>query len=274
MPGTVPEPAVIAALVLLVALVEASPVVRIPVGLLLAIGLLASDSELLPIALLGAVGVMAARLALALTARSGRDRLGAPSPAAQAQREALRAKLAGSPAYTRMTFVLAALPGVPAGFIFPMLGAMRAPLWPALAGTVVGRTPVLALTCAIFTWLGRAVSDSDDQAVVTLGMLALLIFLYRTIGRIDWRHRSETGQWRMRDADEHMVRMTTAFGVGPGEDAPFGASGRGPGRAASPDDDLLEGEVLGEEIVDDETPDDDSEDDPPAALPPSGAAPA
>ncbi len=268
MAGTVPDPVVIVALVLLVALVEASPAVRIPVGLLLAIGLLAADAELLPIALLGAVGVMAARLALALGARAGRDRLGAPTPAAQAQREALRAKLAGSPAYTRMTFLLAALPGVPAGFIFPMLGAMRAPLWPALAGTVVGRTPILALTCAIFTWLGRTVSDSDDQAVVTLGMLAVLILVYRTLGRVDWRHRAETGEWRMRDADEHMIRMTTAFGAGPG--AGSGAHANAP---SAGDDDVLEGEILGEELLDD--PDDGSDDDdPPAALPPTGAAPA
>ncbi|MCW2921182.1 MAG: hypothetical protein JWL76_1056 [Thermoleophilia bacterium] len=273
MAATVPEPAIIAALVLLVALVEASPAVRLPVGLLLAIGLLASDSELLPIALLGAVGVMIARLSLALMARAGRDRLRAPSPAARAQRDALRDRLAGSPAYTRMTFMLAALPGVPAGVIFPMLGAMRAPLWPALAGTVIGRTPVLALTCALFAWLGRAASDNDDQAVVTLGMLAVLLFLFRTIGRIDWAHRAETGTWRMRDADEHMVRMTTAFGAaGPGA----GASPLDPSRhdrrtsiADDDDDDVVEGEVLGEEIDDD-----DPDDDPPAALPPTGAAPA
>ncbi len=266
-----PEPTVIAALILLVTLVEASPAIRIPVGLLLAIGLLASDSELLPIALLGAIGVMVARLGLALAARAGRDRLGAPSPAARAQRDALRDRLAGSPAYTRMTFMLAALPGVPAGFIFPMLGAMRAPLWPALAGTIVGRTPVLAITCAIFTWLGRAVSENDDQAVVTLGMLAVLLLVFRTIGRIDWRHRAETGKWRLRDADEQMVRMTTAFGSAADGDAgarvPFGGA---PGAGAPGDDDVLEGEVLGEEVVDDE----DDDDDPPAALPPSGAAPA
>lgn len=251
---TVPEPAVIAALVLLVALVEASPVVRIPVGLLLAIGLLASDSELLPIALLGAVGVMAARLALALGARAGRDRLGAATPAAKAQREALRAKLAGSPAYARMTFMLAALPGVPAGFIFPMLGAMRAPLWPALAGTIVGRTPLLAITCAFFAWLGRLVSDNDDQAVVTLGIIAVLIFVYRTIGRIDWRHRAETGEWRMRDADEHMVRMTRAFDEGSGTGAGIGTTS-----PFSTGEDVLEGEILGEEDADDD-PDEDADD--------------
>ena len=268
-----PEPTVIVALVLLVALVEATSAIRIPIGLLLAIGLLASDGELLPIALLGAIGVMIARLTLALAARAGRDRLGAPSPAARAQREALRDKLAGSPAYTRMTFMLAALPGVPAGFIFPMLGAMRAPLWPALAGTVVGRTPVLAITCALFTWLGRAVSEEDDQAVVTLGMLAVLLLVFRTIGRVDWGHRAETGKWRMRDADEHMVRMTTAFGAGPGAAGPasFGSTRTRAHEDPSTtgDDDVLEGEVLGEEVVDD-----DSDDEPPAALPPTGAAPA
>ncbi len=265
-PLVVPEPTVIAALVLLVALVEASPAIRIPIGLLLAIGLLASGADLLPIALIGAVGVMVARLSLALAARHGRDRLGAPTPAARAQREALRNQLAGSPAYARMTFLLAALPGVPAGFIFPMLGAMRAPLWPALAGTVVGRTPVLAITCAFFTWLGRLVSDNDDQAVVTLGMLALIILALRTISRIDWQHRAETGTWRLRDADEHMDRMTTAFGNASAP-SPFDEARR-PDQTDSPsDDDVLEGELLGEEV----DPDPDPE--PPAALPPSDEPP-
>ncbi len=267
-----PDPAITVALLLLVALVEASAAIRIPIGLLLAIGLLAGDAELLPVALIGAVGVMAARLALALVARAGRDRLRPATPALTAQREQLRRHLADSPAYTRITFLLAALPGVPANFIFPLLGAMRAPLWPALAGTVVGRIPVLAVTCALFTWLGRAVSENDDQAAVTLGMLAVLLLVFRTIGRIDWKHRAETGQWRLRDADEQFVRMTTSFGSG----SPLDGSGPGRpdqragssssttrGSSIVDDGDVLEGEVLGEE-----TDGDEPSSDPGSALPP------
>ena len=257
-----PELSIAVALVLLVALVEASPAVRIPLGLLLAIGLLASDADLLPIALLGAIGVMLARLTLALSARAIRGRARPASPAAEARREAMRAQLAGSPAYTRMTFLLAALPGVPASFIFPLLGTMRTPLWPALAGTIVGRTPVLALTAALFTWLGRLVSENDDQAAVTLGMFAVLLFIFRTLGRIDWAHRSATGEWRLRDVDDRMMRMTTSFSSAPGAspfDPPLDRYG---------DDEVLEGEVLGEEVDDD-----DDDPPPPGALPPTGLAP-
>ena len=106
-----PDLGIAIALLALVTLVEASPIVRIPIGLLLAIAMLAYDAELLPIALIGAAGVTIARVGLAISARRGRDRLGKASPAMQAQREQLRSQLSGSPAYARITFLLAALPG-------------------------------------------------------------------------------------------------------------------------------------------------------------------
>lgn len=253
-----PDPVVASALVLLVLLVETSSAVRLPVGLLLAIGLLASSSELLPVATLGAVAVTAARLGLAIAARRGRERARPASPGLQAQREALRQHLARSPAYARTTFAIAALPGVPAGFVFPLLGAMRAPLWPAIAGTMFGRLPVLALTAAAFAWIGRLVSENDTQAAVTLGMFAIILLVVRTIGRIDWEHRASTGTWRMSDPDEPLVRMTTRFGGHPAGSAPAGSD--------HPDHegDVLEGELVGEEA--------DDEDEPPSSLPPGGAA--
>lgn len=263
-----PDPTITVALLALVALIELSPIVRLPIGLVLAIALLVSGSELLPVAIIGAAGVMLARLGLAFGARAGRDRLGAASDQAQARREQLRAQLAGSPAYARITFTLSALPGVPAGFLFPLLGAMRAPLWPALVGTIVGRTPVLALTAAIFVWLGRIGDGTDEDAALSLGILAVLLIVFRSFGLVDWRHRSETGKWRLRDPDEHMVRMTTILG----------RSGGFPGPAAPTssdrDDDghVVEGELLGEEHDDDDH--DDGEDPPsPTGLPPSGLAP-
>jgi membrane protein YqaA with SNARE-associated domain len=256
-----PDPTVAAALLLLVVLVEATPWIRLPLGLLLAIALLAADAELLPIALIGAVGVMIARLSLARAARSGRDRLGSPSPAAQAQRDTLRAHLAQSPAYARTTFVLAALPGVPAGFVFPLLGAMRAPLWPALAGTIIGRVPVLALTAAVFAWLGRLVSDGDDEAALLLGVLAVVLFAFRTLGRVDWQHRAATGQWRLRDESDPFVRLTTNLAGTDRANAGDAWPGRQARRSPSPDEDVVEGELLGE----------DDDEDPPPALPPSGA---
>jgi membrane protein YqaA with SNARE-associated domain len=263
-----PDPAIAAALVVLVALVEASPIVRLPIGLLLAISLLAADAQLLPIALLGALGVTVARLGIALAARRGRDRSRRASPAALAQREALRRHLSGSRAYARTSFFIAALPGVPASFFFPLLGAMRAPLWPAIAGTIVGRTPVLALTAALFTWLGRLGEGTDSDAAVALGVFTVVLLVFRTVQQVDWAHRAATGGWRWRDPSGGAVRMTTTmFG-----DATGGPHG-GWERAAHGDEhDIVEGELLGEEVEDD---DDRSSDDdmPPPALPPTGLAP-
>ncbi|MCW2925036.1 MAG: hypothetical protein JWM98_2440 [Thermoleophilia bacterium] len=266
-----PDPSILVAVLLLVALVESSPLVRLPVGLLLAVALLASGADLLPIALVGAAGVTLARLGLALSARRGRDRASAASPLAQAQREALRARLSGSGAYTRITFSLAALPGIPPTFLFPLLGAMRAPLWPALAGTLVGRTPLLALTTAVFAWLGRIGDGSDSDAALSLGILALALLVFRTFGLVDWRHRAETGKFRMRDADAGAMRMTGMFS-GPGAEGggSAGWSRADVGVGHDPADaDIIEGEFLGEEAAGDDDPDDD----PPPALPPTGLAP-
>lgn len=258
-----PDPVVAIALLVLVALVEWSPAVRLPTGLLLAIGLLASSSELLPVAALGAVGVAAARVGMALAARRGRDRARPASPGVAAQRDALRTHLARSPAYARTTFTIAALPGVPSTFVFPLLGAMRAPLWPAIAGTMFGRLPVLALTAAAFAWLGRLVSENDTQAAITLAMFAIILLVVRTVARVDWEHRAATGEWRLSDPDEPLVRMTTRLGTQPA------AWPRGASDSPGDEGEVLEGELVGEDEVDD----DGDDDDPPAALPPTGAAP-
>jgi hypothetical protein len=243
-----PEFTAIIAILLLVSIVEASPAIRLPIGLLLAIAMLALDADLLPIALLGALGVLFARLALALLVRAGRDRLESGSPQVQAQRAALRAQLSASPAYVRLTFLLAALPGMPAGIVFPMLGAMRMPLWPALAGTLAGRIPVLALTTAMFAWLGRLVTEEDAEAAVLLATMAIFLLVLRTIGRIDWAWRSETGGWRLRE-DDRAVRMAAMFG-GSGRRDAWNATTKIP----TDDGDVVEGELLGEEVVEPEHP--------------------
>ena len=257
------------ALLLLVAIVESSPFVRLPIGLLLAIGLLVQGSagRLLPVVLVGAVGIALGRVALAVTARRGRDRSAKASPQMAAQRDALRARLADSPAYARITFLMGALPGVPAGFLFPLIGAMRAPLLPAVAGTIVGRLPILLVTTSIFAWLGRLGATTDHDAAVSLGILAALLLVFRLFGLVDWQHRAETGAWRMRDPDEAGARVTTIFtgggrpGGGFGGFGGFGGPG-GPGGTTGydprgesgshelDDADVIDGEVLGEEIVD------------------------
>lgn len=252
-----PDPVMLAVLFLLVVIVEASPIVRIPIGLLLAIALLASGSDLLEVVLVGAAGITVARLGLALNARRGRDRQREPSPSVVAQREALRRHLATSPAYARSTFLLAALPGMPAGFVFPLLGAMRAPLWPALLGTLLGRIPLLAAMTALFAWLGRVGDGTDEDAALTLGVLAVILLVWRTIRSIDWEHRAATGRLRFRESATN-TPIATMF-AGPLQPS-----------AGPPPDDMIEGELID---VEGEEDDDPPSDDPPAALPPTGLAP-
>ncbi|MEO6866407.1 MAG: hypothetical protein ABI200_00120 [Gaiellales bacterium] len=255
-----PDPTITIVLLALVALLELSPIVRLPVGLVLAIGLLAASAELLPVALIGAIGVVIARVGIALAARSGRDQIGAASPNARAYRETMRARLSNSPAFVRITFLLAALPGISGSFLFPLLGAMRVPLWPALLGTIVGRTPVLLITTAVFTWLGRLGNSTDQEGALTLGVLAGLLLILRSIGLVDWQHRRETGEWRLNDPDARAMQMTTILGgSSTGGQDPFGSSpfGRAPRDLQHmDDDDVIEGELLGEELDDDDDSDD------------------
>jgi hypothetical protein len=207
--------------------------------------------------LVGAAGITLGRLAIALTARRGRDRSARTSPHMAAQRDALRARLADSPAYARITFVLAALPGVPASFLFPLIGAMRAPLLPALLGTLVGRLPILLITTTLFAWLGRLGATTDHDAAISLGILAALLLVFRLFGLVDWQHRSATGEWRMRDPDEAGSRITTIFTSGGRPGGGFGSFGgadgfphRGQPEAHHLDDaDVIDAEVLEEEIV-------------------------
>lgn len=253
-----PDLSVAVALFALVVLVEATPYIRVPIGLLLAIGMIADDAQLLPVVVIGSLGIAVARVGLALQARGGKER--AVPPHVAAQRAALRARLADSSTFSRITFSLAALPGVPANFLFPILGAMRAPLGPAFLGTLLGRLPWLVITTTLFGLLGTLGSDSDRDATITLGVLAVLLLITGTIGAIDWQHRSQTGEWRMRDQSNRLTGMFTQPGAGAGQGSPFGPGAFGQGSPYDPrtrdgdldDEDVIDGEVLGEEVEDDD----------------------
>jgi hypothetical protein len=150
---------------------------------------------------------------------------------------------------------LGALPGVPPSILFPLLGAMRAPLGPVLAGTLVGRTPVLALTTALFAWVGGIGGNTDSEAVTFLGVTAVLLLVFRLVGLIDWPHRAATGEWRLRNPDAGAMRFMGAAGMGqPGAGAP-GAGNPWASTDVGADDDIVEGEFLGEEIDGEDAPD-------------------
>lgn len=245
------------AVLLLAMLVEASPLVRLPLALALAVAVLATGAQLAPVVVLGSLGVVAGRLLLALRGRRQGDAAGGASGSAATRRAALRSRLAASPGYARTTFVLAALPGIPADAAFPLLGAMRAPLLPALAGTLVGRLPVLAAGTALVVWLAGAVTRDDQQAAMLVGAAALLTLSLRLLAAVDWEHRAATGRWRLREP-AGLGRVTSVLrdqGA-----TTWGHATRSP--AGGTDEDVIDVDVL-----DEESPD---ADEPPAGeLPPS-----
>lgn len=263
-----PPLAALATLAILAALVDASARVRIPVGLLVAIAVLASGMSL-PVALVAAAtGATAARGWLAARSRRTR-RAAAGTDAGAVARRALQARIATSRAYARTTFLLGAMPAVPPTFSFPLLGAMRGPLWPALAGSFVGRLPVLAATALPAIAIARLVSDGDAEAARVLAALVALLLLVRLAMLVDREHRARTGEWRLREPGPAHARLGVlldAAGAG-------GEAGAEPGRARNAHDLVVEGELLGEEVDDDQPGEDDDDDPGPPSLPPTGLAP-
>lgn len=245
-----------ASCLVLTALVESSPRVRLPLGLLLAIVLLVSGLDLLPVVLLGALGGTLGRWLMAIDARRGRERERATRTPGMLEREqALRDRLAGSPAFGRLAFSTAALPFVPSSFLFSLLGAMRAPLAPALVGSLFGLVPMLAITTSIFRQVGLWLAgDSGTEPAVPLAIFAIVLLAFRSAALVDWDHHRNTGAWRMREPRTMFSRMggarigevagaTGAHGFG-GDPARLGTDDRHEGD----DGDVIEGEVLGEEL--------------------------
>lgn len=234
-----PDIATTLAIIALVALVEFSPAIRIPIGLLLAAALFSTHMGMLLTASLGATGVMIARISLALGARRQHRSTGHATPASL-----------HSPLITRTTFMLTAFPLVPAGVIFPLIGAARLPLWPAIAGTLIGRIPVLALTTSIFVWLAKTFTNNDDDAsALMLGVIAILLLLTSSLSRIDWQRVRSGGGWAMREPPNHLQRFEFIFQT----NAPDGSDSVLSGSALDSgveENEIIEGEFLGEETDD------------------------
>lgn len=241
-----------AAILILVLLISLSPLVAVPIGMVLAMYALTVDQPMLQAAAIGAVGVTAARLVLALRTRRGRP--GNLSPAAQAQQDALRQWLGRSRSYGITTFWAGALPVLPANFVFPLLATMRAPLHFALLGSLVGQLPTLLVTTWIFTTIAQALTPGSDEAATLLGIVAMLLIVRKLLDAVDWHHlRSEHRLRTRQEAADPRLRVFMP-GWPPGE-----ATGDTSTRLGDPDDrpdtDLeIEGEVVSEEEEDDEQP--------------------
>lgn len=203
------------AIILLALMVSATPALGIPVGVVLGVYVLVADESVWLAAALGAAGVALGRLWLAVAARAGRR--SRRNPVARSHVEAVRQALTSNGRYRRAVFWAAATPLVPARFLWPLLGTIRAPLAPALAGVVLGQLPLLALTCGIAVAVARALTQGEDEAATLLGLAAILMMMFRLLGSIDWDHWRAHRRLRMRPSG-HGSRVSTFFGApkGPG----------------------------------------------------------
>jgi hypothetical protein len=236
-----PLPAAAIALVL-AALVASSPLVAMPIGLLLATYMLATGAPIWLAAVAGAGGATVARALMALQARTGRTR--DASPDAKAQQDQFSRWLRDSPSYRQATFIAAALPVFPARFLFPILGSIRAPLDFALAGAFVGQIPLQALSTACFAGVARWATGSDTAASWLLGAIAIGLIVRKLAASIDWQHWRDHRSLRFRDdAFESnvpgMVRMSLLGDQSPVNWVP-------PGRPDAAGD-TIEGEVIDQE---------------------------
>lgn len=248
-----PEPIITAAVIAIVTLVEWSPRPLVPIGSLLALIILLYQAELGPIVILGALGAVIAHLLLAISARRGRDKA-SESPFVKAQRSTLQAKMSASGAFARITFTMAALPGSTARLLYPMLGAMQAPLLPAVAGSLVGRSVLYLFTTGAFVWLAEALTNNDKGEAANFMLVMIIVMLaFRIIRWIDWAYRSETGKWKLRDPNENSIDLRIFSDV---SSNPF--ADEISNLKNTQDDDVIEGDILEGDIIAEDI-DDDSE---------------
>lgn len=203
------DAAVIVAIALVAVLVSITPLVRVPLGLVLGIAVLGGHLGIATASLIGAAGVTAGRLWMSDAARRGRDtRL---SPSVRAERARLGGWLAHDPRFGWLTFLAGLVPMVPDWFVFPLLGRIGAPLRYAALGSLLGRWPLLALTTWLSVAVSRALTGSDDAAMGLLGAIGIVWALIGFLRRIDLEHLRATGRIRMNEraqkADERLTEV-------------------------------------------------------------------
>lgn len=244
-------------------LVTASPMLRLPVAVPLAMWSLSDGSDLRIVALGGSIGVTIGCAVLALGARGGRR----PRTSGGAART-LGDRLAKSSQYGSLTFSAGALPMIPPRVLFPLLGGLRLPMRYALVGTFVGRLWLFALTTWIVRGIARGLSDSDHQAAQGLAVFAIAWVVFGTLGRIDMDAWRTEHRFRLRsDDDGRMTGMFGSFGAGgpggPGMGAGPGIGGpwaQGPFADPGAADDAPRDEPLGDDEIEGVVLDDDEDD--------------
>lgn len=214
----------------------ASPIARIPVGMLLAMFAITFRVPLLLAAALGATGATAGRWLLASRGRAA----SATSGGAGELHAGIRGWLAQNHKYRATTFVAGATPFLPARIVFPLLGSMRAPIGPALAGSLVGQFLLLSVTTWVAATLARALTDGEQHAAWLLGGAAAAVLVVRVASGLDRDHWRSERRLRMRAPTDPVARSLRFH---PFPEAPAGPAG-------APGDLLAAHHYEGEDVLD------------------------
>lgn len=238
----------LAMLPVIVALKVASPLVRVPIGPIVALyALKLPDLGLGGAIALGVAGAVLGRWLLVLAGRSGRAGLSGPAAARQ---DAMREALGRSDDYRRMTFMAGAVALVPARYVFPLLGAMRMPTGFALAGALVGQFVLIGASAGLSRWLALAATGQEARdAARLLAAVVIVLVVLGMLRMIDLEATRRDRRLRWHDPDASWMGSFSLFGTGTGDAGPDG-SGYQPSAA----DDEIEGEVVDEEVDPGDTP--------------------
>ena len=172
---------------LLVFLVTTAYVGAVPTGALVGVYALVADQPVSHAALLGAGAITAGRVLLAITARKRAIARGAGGQ----YRTAMQQSLASSGQFRKASFALGAFPVVPARLIFPLLGAIGAPLQWLAAGTLIGQFIIVSITTWISVGIARTFTSNDADAATFLGVVCALLVA------LAWSRRNAERDLRM-----------------------------------------------------------------------------
>lgn len=224
----------------LTTIIGAGPTVGAPIGMIVAAWCLGSGTSIPDGALIGTAGLALGRCLIALSTW----RRVAASTAPNDPIRTIGTWLRSHPSSRKAAFSAGTLPVVPGPALFRAVGTIGInPFWPAL-GTFIGRLPIVILSTWLFSSIARWFTTTDAQAARSLAFATIGIVVFRAVTTFDWGTSRTERRPRFRDHSSAGGR----FGQFPGG-APWGHVEPG----QEDDEDVIEGEVVGEE-PDDSSP--------------------
>lgn len=172
---------------LLVLLVSSNPLVRMPIGAVVALAVLTGGLDTRMAVAAAAIAVTVSRAAIGRAARTREASEMTPETT-----EALRSWLAANPAYGRTTFMAGAIPFIPGRVLFGLLGAMRFPLRWAIIGCMIGQLALIAISTTFMLAITDLLTADDTAAAQLLGTYAVLLVIVRLVLGFDretWRQQ-------------------------------------------------------------------------------------